>query len=97
MYNDRLKELREEPVNFIRQKELAKLIGVHVSVYSKYEKETALIPIEHLNILCNYFDVSFDYIFNFSNNKKYSNYRKDMNSELSSKRLKEIRKELNLT
>ena len=58
MYNKRLKELREEPVNFIRQKDLADLIGVHVSVFSKYENETAIIPIEHLNTLCNYLNIS---------------------------------------
>lgn len=97
MYNKRLKELRDEPVNFIRQQELADLIGVHVSVFSKYEKETALIPIEHLNTLCNYFNVSFDYIFEFTNKRNYPKYHKNMNSNLTSSRLKELRKENNLT
>ena len=97
MYNNRLKALREEPVNFIRQKELADLIGVHVSVYSKYENKTANIPIEHLNTLCNHFDVSLDYIFEFTNKRKYENSREMIDTKLSSKRLKELRKELNLT
>ena len=97
MYNKRLKELREEPVNFIRQKELADLIGVHVSVFSKYENETAIIPIEHLNILCNYLNISLDYIFGFTNKRNYPNYRKDINQGLTSNRLKELRKERKLT
>ena len=97
MYNKRLKELREEPVNFIRQKELTDLIGVHVSVFSKYENETAIIPIEHLNILCNYLNISLDYIFGFTNKRNYPNYRKDINQGLTSNRLKELRKGKKLT
>ena len=97
MYNKRLKELREEPVNFIRQKDLADLIGVHVSVFSKYENETAIIPIEHLNILCNYLNISLDYIFGFTNKRNYPNYRKDINQGLTSNRLKELRKGKKLT
>ena len=97
MYNKRLKELREEPVNFIRQKELTDLIGVHVSVFSKYENETAIIPIEHLNILCNYLNISLDYIFGFTNKRNYPTYRKDINQGLTRNRLKELRKGKKLT
>ena len=97
MYNTRLKELREEPVNFIRQKEVADIIGVHVSVYSKYENRTAIIPIEHLNTLCNYFNVSFDYIFEFSEQLNYDNTNSEIDKINAGARLKEIRKENKLT
>lgn len=97
MYNKRLKELREEPVNFIRQQEFANLIGVHVSVFSKYENETAIMPIEHLNTVCNYLNISLDYIFGFTSKRNYPNYHKDINKTVTSNRLKELRKEKKLT
>ena len=61
IYAFKLKELREE--KNINQLELSKTLNIDNSVYAKYEKEYEIIPIKHLNTLCNYFNVSFDYIF----------------------------------
>ena len=60
IYKNRLKNLREEPVNFIRRREIANLIGIHVSAYSQYEGEGLIIPLKYLNIIANHFDVSID-------------------------------------
>ena len=53
-------------------------------------------PIKHLNTLCNYFDVSLDYIFSFTNIKQYPN-NKNIDLILLAKRIKETRKENKLT
>ncbi len=75
----------------------SKIINVSDTLYSRYEKEKQTIPLKHLITLCHFFDVSLDYIFGFTDTKKYSNYRKEMHKELISTRLKELRKENNLT
>ena len=95
MYNERLKYLREEKE--LTQTEVSELLGFRKNGYSQFEREQTTIPIKHLNALSNYFNVSIDYIFGFANIKKYKNLRENINIELSSQRLKSIRKENNLT
>lgn len=95
LYKERLKNIREE--NDVKQQELADLINVHFTAYSQFEREYTIIPIKHLNTICNFFNVSLDYIFGFNSEKKYKNLKKEMNMELSGNRLKEFRKENKLT
>ena len=91
LYKNKLIELREEKE--ITQQELAKIVGIDNSVLSKYEKEYEIIPIKHLNTLCNYFQVSFDYIFGFTNISNYKNSKEVIDACIVGKRLKEFRKE----
>ena len=95
IYGDRLKQLREEKE--VKQYELAKILGFHNNGYGQFERETTLLPIKHLNTLSNFFKVSLDYLFNFTNIRcyKYINYQ--INLKLSGIRLKEFRKENHLT
>ena len=86
----RLKFLRE--TSNIKQIEICKLINIVDSQYSHYENENVTIPIKHLNTLCNYFDVSLDYIFEFTDIKQYPNYLPNIDINISAKRLKEFRK-----
>ena len=95
IYGNRLKELREEKE--LKQYELAKILRFHENGYGQFERETTLLPIKHLNTLSNRFKVSLDYLFNFTNIKQYKNSKEQINPELSGKRLKEFRKENNLT
>jgi len=95
MYKDRLKELRT--LELITQNDLAKFIGVKQNAYSEYENEYKIIPLKHLISLCDLFDISVDYIFNFSNVKQYKNSKKNINNIEVGKRLKEFRKENKLT
>ncbi len=95
IYGERLKNLREEKE--LTQKDIAKLLEIHSATYSQFERESSLIPIKRLNILANFFDVSLDYLFNFTNNPKYNHRKKELNLELSGTRLKEIRKENKVT
>ena len=72
-------------------------MGFKDNVYSQFEKNKTTLPIKHLNTLCNYFNVSFDYIFEFTNIIKYKNSNNDIDIKLSGKRLKDFRKENKLT
>ena len=73
------------------------VLEIDNSLYAKYEKEYEIIPIKHLNNLCNYYNVSLDYIFKFNNQKNYQNIIKEMNTIKMGIRLKEFRKEHKLT
>ncbi len=95
LYNNRLMELRE--ANNLKQSDIAKILNVDRSVYGKYEREYVLIPINYLNMLCNHFNISFDYIFSFTDKLNYENNSVKINKTLSGKRLKEFRKENKLT
>ncbi len=95
IYKERLKQLREEKE--LKQHELANFLGFHVNGYGQFERKTTLLPIKHLNTLSNFFEVSLDYLFNFTNIRQYKNINSKINSELSGKRLKEFRRDNNLT
>ncbi len=92
MYKEKVKELRED--KSIPQKDIANILGIARGLYSQYEIEYTIMPINHLIVLTNYFNVSLDYVFEFTNKKKYFN-----NSNLNNPgiRLKEFRKEHKLT
>ena len=94
MYKKRLIDLRN--VKNLKQYEIAKQLNLSPTTYNNYENEYEIIPIKHLNILCVYFNVSIDYIFNFTNLKTYEIIKKDINKEISGKRIKEFRKKQNL-
>ena len=94
-YNERLKQLRERVGN--NQKEVANILNIHKGLYSHYETEDYIMPIKHLNYLCNYFNVSIDYLFNLTDITNYKENNQNLNKELSGKRLKEFRKENKLT
>ena len=57
---ERLRNLREEAS--LKQEDLASIIGIKRATYTSYEIERDTIPIVNLNNLCNYFDVSIDYV-----------------------------------
>ena len=95
MYSERLKSLRKR-IGY-NQATIANLLDIDRSQYGKYENEYTTIPIKHLNKVCNYFNVSLDYIFNLTNIDQYDNSKKDINVIESSKRLKDFRKKYKLT
>ena len=59
-YFEIIRELRED--NDLTQSEVAKILGTTQQVYSRYEKGINEIPIRHIITLCNYYNVSADYI-----------------------------------
>lgn len=94
-YGTKLKELRIN--NNLNQSEIAEQLGIARITYSHYEVQEKIIPIERLNTICNYYDVSIDYIFNLSNTKQYKNVYKEINRQKTALRIKEFRKENNIT
>ncbi len=92
---EQLKNIREE--HSLKQKDIANILGIKRSTYTSYEIERDTIPLTHLNKLCNYFDVSIDYVMGLNENRKYPNYQEAINKELLKKRLVELRKENKLT
>lgn len=87
----RLKDIREE--NELKQFTVGELIGVTRGTYSLWELELDIIPLKRLNSFCNAFNCSIDYALGFTNTKNYKHSKKEININLSAKRLKEIRKE----
>jgi len=68
MYLKRLRDLREDMD--LKQSEIAKILNIQQTVYSRYERGFQNIPLEHLIKLANMYNVSLDYIFGRTNNKK---------------------------
>ena len=95
IYKDTLMKLREEKT--LKQYEVAKILGIYKGLYNQYENEYEIIPLKHLNTLCNYFCVSIDYIFGFTTSRQYPDMKKEIDFIKAGIRLKEFRKELKLT
>lgn len=67
MHFQRLRDLREDLD--MNQTEIAKLLHTSQTVYSRYERGFQTIPVEHLLILADFYNVSIDYILGRTNNK----------------------------
>lgn len=93
MNEKRLFDLRE--YSDLYQKDIAKEIGVTQQTYSLWEKGTKIIPLKHLNTLCNYYKVSMDYALSLSDERTYNNmkYLTTLNKEEIGKRIKKIRED----
>ena len=68
MYRKRIKDLRED--NDMKQEEVAKILKIDRSYYGKYERGLHPMPIDHIITLCEYYDVSADYILGFTDEPK---------------------------
>ena len=60
MYFQRLVELRKERA--LKQKDIANILGISQTVYSRYERGEQDIPLNCLKTLSVFYDVSIDYI-----------------------------------
>ena len=65
---DNMKYIREEYE--LSQLELAKILEVSQSNYSRWESCSKIIPLNKLNDLCNYFNVNMDYVIGLTNKRK---------------------------
>ena len=68
MYFPRLRDLRED--KDMNQTQIADILGIKQTVYSRYERGFQTIPTEHLIRLADYYNVSLDYIAGRTNNKE---------------------------
>ena len=94
-YGIKLKDLRD--LYELTQEDVAKILNVARSTYNQYEQQYDIIPIKHLNTLVNHFKISFDYVFDFTELKRYKDEINEIDTKISGKRLKELRKEFKLT
>lgn len=68
MYFQRLRDLREDMD--LNQTQIPEILHTSQTVYSRYERGFQTIPVEHLLILADFYNVSIDYILGRTNNKK---------------------------
>ena len=65
MHFQRLRDLREDKE--LKQVDVAKLLGIQQTVYSRYERGVQNIPLEHLLLLAEFYHTSTDYILGRTN------------------------------
>lgn len=91
----RLVEIRED-LNH-RQKDIADILGITQQSYSLWENGSKVIPLKHLNNLCNYYNLNMDYVIGLSSIKYYNITNKEIDKILIGERLRKIRKDKNIT
>ena len=91
---DRLVDLREDAD--LIQKDMGEILNVTQSNYSRWENGKEIIPLRKLNIICNYFNVSADYIMGLS---KVSTPTKkvELDPKIIGKNIKNLRVKYNIT
>ena len=65
MYFPRHRDLREDAD--LSQKQVAEILHIQQTVYSRYERGYQTIPVEHLLVLADYYHVSVDYLLGRTN------------------------------
>lgn len=68
IYFQRLRDLREDAD--LSQKQVAALLGIQQTVYSRYERGFQTIPLEHLLTLADFYHVSTDYLLGRTKNPR---------------------------
>lgn len=66
----RLKDLREDRTEILKQQDIAELLGTTQQTYSIWERGEREIPFHHAITLAKFYGVSLDYIAGLTNNKK---------------------------
>ena len=64
-YTERLQWIRD--CKNITQKELAEYLGIKQQQYARYEKGVNIMPITYLAKICEYLDISADYLIGLIN------------------------------
>ena len=94
-YGNKLKLIRTSEL--LSQEQIAESLNINRSTYKEYELQNSIIPSKYLWELSDILNVSIDYIFDFTKEKKYNNKNNKLDKIKSGTRLKELRKELKLT
>ena len=61
----RIQDLRTDAD--LSQKQVAEILHIQQTVYSRYERGYQTIPVEHLLVLADYYHVSVDYLLGRTN------------------------------
>ena len=62
---ERIRGLRED--RDLTQTQIANMLHTSQTVYSRYERNERNLPIEYLQTLCMFYNISADYILGFTN------------------------------
>ncbi len=81
----------------ISQIEIAKILNISKSTYSNYKRYDRTMPLEHINKLANFFNISIDYIFGLSQVKNYLIINNDLNKGVIGKNIQQLRKDKKIT
>lgn len=92
---NRLEDLRDE--KNLYKKNVAQNIGVVESVYSEWENGRVSIPTKRLYQLAEFFEVNIDYLIGITDKRVKIRKNKEIDIDVVSLRLKEIRKSLKMT
>ncbi len=68
-YAKRLRDLREDADK--TQEDIARVLGTTQQYYGSYEAGKRPLPLDRLYILCNYYQVSADYILGLPEGRPY--------------------------
>ena len=66
MYFQRLRDLRMDKE--LSQEDIAKILGIRQTVYSRYERGAQTIPVAHLLTLADFYGTSTDYLLGRTDN-----------------------------
>ena len=67
-YKNRLRDLRED--NDFKQEVVAKVLGITRQQYQLYESGKRKLPVDKLKMLCEFYNVSADYILGLTDEIK---------------------------
>lgn len=70
-YNQRIQWIRE--CKNITQKEISEYLGIKQQQYARYEKGINVMPVIYLKPICEYLNVSADYILGLPKGLAYPN------------------------
>lgn len=68
MFFQRLRDLRED--KDLRQEDIAEILGISQTVYSRYERGFQTIPVTHLLRLADFYNVSTDFMLGRTNDSR---------------------------
>ena len=66
-YMKRLRDLREDSDK--TQQEISEILGTSQTMYARYERGANELPIRHLIKLCQFYNVSSDYVLGLTDKK----------------------------
>ncbi len=67
-FNERIKWIRD--CDNVKQKDIADYLGIKQQQYARYEKGVNAMPVTYLKGICEYLDVSADYLLGLINERR---------------------------
>lgn len=94
LISERLQDIRDNEM--LKQKEIAQILEITQSNYSRWETSKELIPLKKINDLCNHFNLSMDYVIGLKRNNIGNGVHK-LNNNIIGQNIRRIRKRFHLT